>query len=130
MMPRGLGALLSSQRGLTILTGAVTGLFSGFTGVGGGAILVSMMVSFLGLSQHKAHGTSLAVIVSLAFFGALTYAAQGYYDIPLTVLLALGSIFGVVAGDRLMVQLPSRQLRKAFGIFLFFVADTAVPFRT
>ncbi len=54
-----------------------TGAFSGLTGVGGGAMLVSLMVSLLEMKQRLAQGTSLAIIMPVAFFGALTYAIQG-----------------------------------------------------
>lgn len=109
---------------LTLLAGSLTGVFSGLTGVGGGVILVSMMVSFLGFTQHRAHGTSLAVIIFLAFFGAITYGLQGYYDLGLTLTLGLASMVGVVAGARLMATIPAPQLRRAFGIFLFAVSGT------
>ena len=105
-----------------ILTGAITGFFSGFTGVGGGAILVTMMVSFLKIPQHKAHGTSLAIIILGAFFGAITYAVGGWYNVFLTISLAIGSIFGVILGAKIMVRLPAPQLRRLFGIFLFYVS--------
>lgn len=109
---------------LVLGAGALTGVFSGLTGVGGGVILVSMMVSFLGFTQHRAHGTSLAVIIFLALFGAATYAAQGYYDTGLTLVLGFASVVGVVAGARLMAMVSQVQLRRAFGIFLFFVSAT------
>ena len=54
--------------------GVVAGFFSGMTGVGGGAILVSLMVNFMGLTQHRAHGTSLAVIISVSLVAAIGYA--------------------------------------------------------
>lgn len=115
---------MDRQRLLVLVAGALTGVFSGLTGVGGGVILVSMMVSFLGFSQHRAHGTSLAVIISLALFGAITYAAQGYYHLELTLILGVASIFGVVIGARLMASVSQIQLRRAFGIFLFFISTT------
>ncbi len=110
------------SRKLAMLTGAITGLFSGFTGVGGGAILVTMMVTFLKIPQHKAHGTSLAIIITGAFFGAITYALGGWYNIFLTLSLAFGSIFGVIVGAKIMMKLPAPQLRRIFGLFLFYVS--------
>lgn len=121
-----------------IVTGLITGFFSGMTGVGGGAILVSLMVQLAGMGQHKAHGTSLAVIVSLAFFGAVAYAAPQAlglsasadysYDWGLAAFLipslAFPSMVGVVLGAKIMTLLPARDLRRLFGWFLFFVAFT------
>jgi len=117
-----------------IQIGVVAGFFSGMTGVGGGAILVSLMVNFMGLTQHRAHGTSLAVIITVGLSAAIGYAmpylrgepAQFEYDPALAAqlipTLAIASMFGVVLGAKIMAALPSRQLRRLFGVFLFFVA--------
>lgn len=70
---------MDRQRLLVLVAGALTGVFSGLTGVGGGVILVSMMVSFLGFTQHRAHGTSLAVIIFLALFGAIATQIDGFW---------------------------------------------------
>lgn len=115
----------------TVLVGATTGLFSGLTGVGGGAMVVSLMVSVLGMSQHLAQGTTPAVILPVAFFGAITYVLQGIsgqfeFDTGLALsiipALAFPSMFGVLIGTNWMSALPAGQLRRSFGVFLFFVA--------
>jgi len=122
---------LNERNRKVVAIGAVTGLFSGLTGVGGGAILVALMVSWLGMSQHIAQGTSPLVIVPVAFLGAITYALQGLngqfvFDTSLALTLipalALPSIFGVFVGATWMSSLPQDQLKRAFGVFLFFVA--------
>ena len=52
---------------LTLLSllaiGLTAGVASGFVGVGGGLVLVPAMVVFLGLGQHAAQGTSLAMML-------------------------------------------------------------------
>ncbi|MSQ24437.1 MAG: sulfite exporter TauE/SafE family protein [Chloroflexi bacterium] len=111
--------------------GIVGGIFSGLTGVGGSAILVSLMVAWLGMSQHRAQGTTPAVILPTALVGAASYAVQGLngqfrFDAGLALSLipaiALPSIAGVAIGATWMSVLPAAQLRRAFGVFLFFVA--------
>jgi len=121
-----------------IVIGIFTGFFSGMTGVGGGAILVSLMVNFMAMTQHKAHGTSLAVIILGSLFSAIGYAmpyltndpAAFKYDPQLAMqlipTLAFASMFGVVLGAKIMTTLPSKQLRRLFGVFLFFVAASAL----
>lgn len=122
---------MSGIRRDAVAVGVATGMFSGLTGVGGGALVVSLMVSVLGLTQRVAQGTAPAVIIPVAFFGAITYAVQGIsgqfpFDTPLAVrlipALAIPSIFGVVIGATWMSALPASQLRRAFGVFLFFVS--------
>ncbi len=116
---------------IAIGIGGITGLFSGLTGIGGGAILVALMVSWLGLGQHTAQGTTPAIIIPVALFGAATYGFQGMngvfeFSLPLAMTiipaLVIPSIFGVVIGATWMSMLPAQQLKRAFGIFLFFVA--------
>lgn len=121
--------LLDARRAIAV--GLLTGVFSGLTGVGGGAILVSLLVSVVGLSQHMAQGTSPAIILPTALFGAVSYAAQGLsgrfeFDLNLAgsiiPALAFPSLAGVVVGSTWMSGLPAAQLRRAFGVFLFLVA--------
>jgi uncharacterized protein len=111
--------------------GVVTGLFSGLTGVGGGPILVSLMVAVLGMNQRRAQGTTPAIILPVALLGAVLYIGQGIgdpgrFDAPLALALipamALPSIAGVAIGATWMMALPTAQLRRAFGVFLFLVA--------
>ncbi|MBI4497674.1 MAG: sulfite exporter TauE/SafE family protein [Chloroflexi bacterium] len=105
-----------------LATGTLDGLFSGLTGVGGGAILVPLLVSLLGLSQHKAHGTSLSVICMVGFIGFLEYSRQGYMDFTMAAGITVGSLVGVYFGAKTMNLVPAKQLRQAFAIFLIFVA--------
>jgi hypothetical protein len=127
---------LNTRRDIIIclLIGAAAGLTSGMMGVGGGIIMIPLMTSFLGLTQHKAHGTSLAVIVFTAIASALTYiwkvsgeGADGQATISMAtyvliaVELAAGSIIGARIGALVMNRIPARELRMIFGVFIFFI---------
>ena len=105
-----------------VVTGLAGGTFSGLTGVGGGAIMVPLMTGQLRLSQHRAHGTSLAIITLVAVAGALVYWRAGNVDWRLVLALTPGAVAGVYVGARAMVRVPALQLRLLFGAFLFFVA--------
>lgn len=104
-----------------VITGAFDGIFSGLTGVGGGAVLVPVFALFMNLPQHLAHGTSLAVIVLVALAGAATYAQAGFIDWRMTLFLMAGSVFGVVIGARLMMGFSPLSLRRGFAVFLIIV---------
>ncbi|HYM14009.1 MAG TPA: sulfite exporter TauE/SafE family protein [Dehalococcoidia bacterium] len=104
------------------LTGAAGGAFSGLTGVGGGAIMVPLLTSRLNLGQHRAHGTSLAIITFVAASGVVGYWHAGNIDWRLVLALAPGGVLGVYAGARTMLRLPALQVRLLFGAFLLFVA--------
>jgi hypothetical protein len=104
------------------LIGALGGSFAGLTGVGGGAIMVPLLTGRLGLGQHRAHGTSLAVIMFVSTIGLLPYWRAGNIEWPLALSLIPGALVGVYAGARTMVKVPAMQLRMLFGAFLLFVA--------
>lgn len=111
-----------SRRAEAVLIGVLAGTFSGLTGVGGGAIMVPLLTGRIGLSQHRAHGTSLAIIMFVATAGALPYWRAGNIDWRLVLALFPGALVGVFVGARAMVKVPTLQLRLLFGAFLFFVA--------
>ncbi len=101
-----------------LVTGVVTGLFSGFFGVGGGVVGVPLLVGLVGLTQHKAHGTSLAMIAVTATASAAVYALRGDVDWMLAAKVAAGSVIGVMLGARLMAKVPAHQLRTGFAVFM------------
>lgn len=107
---------------LPVLTGIAGGAFSGLTGVGGGAVMVPILTGWLKLGQHRAHGTSLAVITFVAISGVAGYWRAGNIDWRLVLALSPGAIAGVYAGAKAMVKVPAQQLRLLFGVFLLFVA--------
>ena len=100
-----------------IVTGAIAGLVAGFLGVGGGIILVPMMVALLGFSQHKAHGTSLAVIIPIAIISAIVYALHGNMNWVLVAEIGSASVAGAIIGAKLMMRVPAYRLRQLFGVY-------------
>lgn len=109
-------------RALTALTGAVGGLFSGLTGVGGGALMVPLMTGVLKMRQHSAHGTSLVIIVFAAVAGSATYIAREGVLWGIVASLLAGSLIGAYVGARAVQRVPAMRLRQAFGVFLLLVA--------
>lgn len=103
------------------MIGVATGLLSGLMGVGGGIIAVPAMVAFLGVTQHKAHGTSLAMMILTATTSAIIYTTRGQVNWGLALLLAIGTVSGAYFGARLMNRVPARRLRQVFGLFLLLV---------
>lgn len=95
--------------------GVAVGLMSGLMGVGGGIIAVPAMVFLLGLSQHRAHGTSLAIIVLTATASVVNYARYGNVDLALAAELTVGTVVGSYVGAKLMNRVPAKELRRAFG---------------
>ena len=105
-----------------ILIGVATGIFSGLLGIGGAAILIPGLVELMGISQHKAHGTSLLVMIPTAAVSTVVYALNNPLDWGLIALFSVASMLGAVVGARLMVYVPAPMLKRLFGIFLLIVA--------
>lgn len=97
-------------------------MFSGLTGVGGGVFLVPLFSGVLGLSQHRAHGTSLLVVIFIAGAALSGYLLSEAMDWRLFLTLSAGSTLGAYAGAQLMRAVRALRLRVLFGLFLLAVA--------
>jgi len=96
------------------------GVLSGLFGVGGGIVLVPLLVLLFSFEQHRAQGTSLVALVPptglLAF---VNYARAGHVDWKVGLLLMPGVFLGAIAGSKLALVLPPRQMRRIFAALLF-----------
>jgi uncharacterized membrane protein YfcA len=102
----------------------VAGAFSGLFGVGGGAIIVPLLVLWLGYEQREATGTSLAAIAVIGAVAAAAHAVSGSVDVGLGLLVAAPAVVGVVAGTALQQRIPERAGAAVFVVLL--VASAAV----
>jgi uncharacterized membrane protein YfcA len=105
-----------------VLAGFFTGLAGGFFGVGGGIILVPMLTAFFALTQHQAHGTSLAAIGATAVAGLVVYGLNGNVAWLPAGLLALASVPAAQWGAKLAARTSRERLTIAFAIFIVVVA--------
>jgi uncharacterized membrane protein YfcA len=106
-----------------ILTGLLVGVLSGMVGVGGGIILVPILVIFFGFSQHRAQGTSTAMLLPpIGILAAWTYYKAGMVDIRATALLCAGFVLGGLFGAKLAIVMDKDVLRRAFGTVLLCIS--------
>jgi uncharacterized protein len=102
--------------------GILGGCFGGLVGFGGGAVMIPLMTWLAKLTQHKAHGTSLAAIIFTALVGAATYYLHGAVDWKIAAILAVSAIITARFGALYAHSLPEKKLKKAFGLFLVIVS--------
>lgn len=103
--------------------GLVAGGMSGLVGIGGGIIMVPAMVLLLGMSQHQAQGTSLAVMIPpIGLLAAMQYYKEGHIDLRFAAVIALGFLVGGFVGGKFAVDLPEAVLRKIFAVVLLTIA--------
>ena len=90
-----------------ILSGAVTGILSGFFGGGGGMLVVPALTLIMKLTEKQAHATAIAVILPVTVVGAVTYLLRG--------VSAGDGFIGGLAGAMLLNKLSNK-----FVSFLFY----------
>ena len=98
--------------------GLLTGLINGLLGIGGGTVLIPAMVFLMGIRQHQAHGTSLAVILPTALVSSIVYGLNKNLDLALAIKVATSGMVGGYIGAKLMNHISARHLRKFFGLFM------------
>lgn len=98
--------------------GAVTGVASGYVGLGGGFIMVPLLSTVMGLPMRLTSGTSLIAVLILAIPASVVQCALGNVDVMIGVAVACGSIPGALIGARLVSRVPDRALRFIFSAFL------------
>lgn len=99
---------------LAVAVGFAGGLTSGLLGVGGGVVMVPGLVLLAGLTQRRAHATSLAAIVPIGAVGAGLFMLDGEVDLALAAALAAGSVVGAPLGVRALARIPEPVLRLLF----------------
>ena len=108
---------------LVALLGLVAGVVSGLFGVGGAIVIIPGLVLIAKLSQHTAHGTSLAaLLLPVGILGALEYYKRGQINIAYAAVVAVGLLIGAYFGARLAGTMSDVMLRRAFGVFLLIVS--------
>jgi uncharacterized membrane protein YfcA len=91
-------------------------------GVGGGLVIVPSLVFILGMSQHQAQGTSLAMMLApIGIMAVYNYFREGYVNIKYAIILALAFILGAWLGSLFSVNLSGSTLKKIFGALMLIV---------
>lgn len=99
--------------------GLAAGFGSGLFGIGGGVIIVPALIYLVGLSQHKATGTSLVILLPPVGLGAvLEYSRNGNVDWKAALIVAGMVFFGATLGAFVANKIAGPMLRLMFGIFV------------
>lgn len=112
-----------------LAVGALVGVLSGLTGIGGGVLMVPFLyVLYARLAVPAsdatllAHATSLAVIVPTALRGLVSYRGLGLVRWREALTLGAAAAASAALCARVAVHVPAHALRSGFGIFLVVVA--------
>ena len=106
-----------------ILIGLMSGVLSGFVGVGGGIIIVPALVFMTGLTQHQAQGTSLFVLsLPVVVLGMMQYWNSGNVNWKYGLIIALTFVVGAVIGSKLSLKLSPSVVKFVFGLITAYVS--------
>ncbi|KAA0256075.1 sulfite exporter TauE/SafE family protein [Acidobacteria bacterium ACD] len=102
-----------------VAIGVLGGLFAGLFGVGGGIVIVPGLIYWAGFTQHRATGTSLAVLLPpIGLAATLEYYRHGNVDVRAAVILAATMFGGAWAGAHFANRMAGPHLRLLFGLFV------------
>jgi len=92
-----------------IPAGLLTGLVSGFFGIGGGFLIVPGLVFSTGMVMIDAIGTSLFSVGAFGLTTAVSYALSGLVDWFIVILYVAGGIVGGIAGAAVATRLSRKR---------------------
>jgi uncharacterized membrane protein YfcA len=112
-----MGLILSA-----LVLGLAAGVAAGLFGIGGGLIVVPVLVLAFGFDLKTATGTSLfAIMWPVGILGVLEYYKRGELQVVPGALIAVGMLFGTLAGARMVAGISQANMQRLYAAFLLIV---------
>jgi len=105
-----------------ILLGALTGFLSGMLGIGGGVVMIPIMLYVFGMETHVVTATSLAVMIPTSISGTIKNFKNGHTDWHAALIIAAGSLGGVLLGASAAERVDQVNLQRIMGLLFVFVS--------
>lgn len=105
---------------LVCLIGFFAGIIGGM-GMGGGTILIPALVLFANIDPKLAQSINLLSSIPMTLVALFIHIKNKNVEYTLVLPIALFGIVFAIGGSLLAEYLNSQILRKAFGVFLFFI---------
>ena len=106
---------------LYLLLGFLGGIPAGM-GMGGGTVTIPLLILIGGVGQKIAQCANLFAFLPMSLFALKTHSENGLLETKGIAWVIIPALLLSAAGTAIAVALPSEILRKAFGIFLIFLA--------
>jgi uncharacterized protein len=107
--------LTAGVKAQAVALGAVLGFLLGLTSVGSGALIGLALILVFRLTPHRVVGTDVFHAAVLLWAAGLAQLAVGNIDFGLMGTILIGSLPGVLIGERLSHRIPASALRPALG---------------
>ena len=106
-----------------LFLGLTAGVFSGFLGLGGGAVIIPALVLMFGFTQHQAQGTTLAMMIPpIGLLAAINYYLAGNVKVKVAAFMCVGFFVGGLIGAQFVHKIPDYILKRVFGCFLLAIS--------
>ncbi len=104
-------------------TSFLVGIISGAYGIGGGALMAPILVSFFSLPIYVTAAATLSTTYTASIFGLSYYTLSGYPPIlPLGVVIGIAGFLGIYIGARIQRKVPERRIRLILAAFAIVLA--------
>lgn len=105
-----------------LILGFLTGLASGFFGIGGGFLLVPALFLGANLKMKEAIATSLFIIFLFGMFGLASYLIQGReINLMISAVFVVGGSLGGIIGAFYAKRIDQLWLRRIFSVFIILI---------
>ena len=105
-----------------LILGFLTGLASGFFGIGGGFLLVPALFLGANLKMKEAIATSLFIIFLFGMFGLASYLIQGReINLMISMVFVVGGSLGGIIGAFYAKRIDQLWLRRIFSVFIILI---------
>ncbi len=105
---------------IIVLYAVISGLISGL-GMGGGTILIFLLTTFSGVSQHVAQGANLIFFIPTCITSIFINIKNKNIDIKLSKSVIISGMIGAIIGAKISFIINAKKLKKYFGIFLLLI---------
>src|SRR4051794_16494208 len=103
------------ERAAAVVLGFVLGFVLGVTSVGSGALIGLALILVFRLTPHRVVGTDVFHAALMLWAAGIAHAVAGNIDYALMGTILIGSIPGVLIGERLVHRVPAAVLRPVLG---------------
>ena len=111
-----------------ILIGLVAGISIGILGIGGGTITIPLML-LSGLNIRAAVGVSLVMLlIPQSIGGVYLYNKKKYINWTISLLVVLGSFFGIILGSTLVTKhiITEKLMYKLYTLIMVIITSILV----
>lgn len=115
---------------LAMLLGCLIGWVCGFTGSGGGILMLTVFTVVLGYNLKVAVGTSTMIMSIVALTGAVSHVSMGanLFPLPLAVVV-LSCLLGAVVSAKFANRCEIRRLNRIVGVVLMLLGAVTIAIK-